>query len=365
MTDLSVVILAGGKASRMLKQNKGLIEFNKKPLVHYVIEATKGFSKQIFISANNQQQVYSKLFSLLVLSDDTPGFQGPLSGIVKALGKTREYLLILPCDTPFVEAELIARLVNSGKNNKAQAHVAHDGKSLQPAFALIKADTLDDLRQFMANNGRKLADWLERLDYQIVDMSDHPEWFVNINSQIDFARFCRKTMYKDTPILGFVGFSGTGKTTLLSKLIASLRQHKINVGLIKHAHHDFDIDTPGKDSYVLRKSGARQVMVASDKRFALMVEAENYIKPELDNLLEKFTTDKLDLILIESFKSANINKIEVNRQELEKSYLYLRDSNIIAIATDLEPAKIVGKLALDLNDIGKLTEFVLSYLRCN
>lgn len=117
-----------------------------------------------------------------------------------------------------------------------------------------------------------------------------------------------------TPILGFAAYSGTGKTTLLEKLIPLLRARGLRVAVLKHAHHNFDIDKPGKDSYRLRKAGAEQMLIASDQRWAMMIETE---KPQsFENLLTQFNHDELDLIIVEGFKGESIPKIELHRASL-------------------------------------------------
>ncbi len=140
------------------------------------------------------------------------------------------------------------------------------------------------------------------------------------------------------PLLGFVGFSGAGKTTLLQKLIRLLSEAGVRVGLVKHAHHDFDIDYPGKDSYVLRKAGAVQVMVASATREALITEkpAQDPRDPELHRLLQRMDMDGLDLLLVEGFKHERFDKIEVCRAANKKDFLYPGDEHIIALVTDRE-----------------------------
>lgn len=137
------------------------------------------------------------------------------------------------------------------------------------------------------------------------------------------------------PVLGFAAYSGTGKTTLLKQIIPLLKQKGLRVGIIKHAHHNFDIDHPGKDSYELRKSGADTMLIASSKRWALMVENENDDSdPSLLSLIEQIDTDSVDLILVEGFKHEFFPKIELRREQLNKDFLYPEDASIIAIATD-------------------------------
>jgi len=137
------------------------------------------------------------------------------------------------------------------------------------------------------------------------------------------------------PIMGFAAYSGTGKTTLLSKIIPILTEKGYRIGIIKHTHHNIDIDKPGKDSHVLREAGAMQTVVASRNRTAIIVEKpEATEEPTLEEALTNLQTNSLDLVLVEGFKAAEFIKIELHREALGKPYLYPNDSNIIAIATD-------------------------------
>lgn len=159
------------------------------------------------------------------------------------------------------------------------------------------------------------------------------------------------------PVLGFAAFSGTGKTTLLIELIPCLKRQQLKVGLIKHAHHSFDIDHPGKDSYKLRQAGASPVMVVSSQRRAIIYEYPDQGEPRLTDQLRFLDTSDLDLILVEGFKREPIPKIELHRPALGKPLLFPSDPNIIAVATDT-PLPCPLPL-LDLNRPKQIAEFIL------
>jgi molybdopterin-guanine dinucleotide biosynthesis protein B len=133
-------------------------------------------------------------------------------------------------------------------------------------------------------------------------------------------------------VIGLSGWSGAGKTTLVVKLIPVLKARGFSVSTLKHAHHAFDIDKPGKDSYMHREAGAAEVLVASTKRWALMHEREDLQEPILADLLSRLSP--IDLILVEGFKHEAHAKIEVHRKANEKPFLYLEDASIKAIVTD-------------------------------
>jgi molybdopterin-guanine dinucleotide biosynthesis protein MobB len=165
------------------------------------------------------------------------------------------------------------------------------------------------------------------------------------------------------PILGFVAYSGTGKTTLLEQLIPALRARGLRIALLKHAHHDFDIDIPGKDSYRLRKAGATQVMVASARRWALVNENDDdHDEPQLAELLQQLDPSRFDLLLVEGFKHEKYPKIELWRSELAKPLLYPHDHHIIALACDRASAVEPAIPRLNLNDIATIAEFIDGWL---
>ena len=135
------------------------------------------------------------------------------------------------------------------------------------------------------------------------------------------------------PLLGFAAWSGTGKTTLLEQLIPILVSRGLRLGVLKHAHHDFDIDQPGKDSHRLRKAGASQMMVASRRRHARIMETD-LAEADFHQLLASFDQTCLDLLLVEGFKHEHFPKIELHRAAIGKPLLFPIDSDIIALASD-------------------------------
>ncbi|EJC6792900.1 bifunctional molybdopterin-guanine dinucleotide biosynthesis adaptor protein MobB/molybdopterin molybdotransferase MoeA [Vibrio parahaemolyticus] len=163
------------------------------------------------------------------------------------------------------------------------------------------------------------------------------------------------------PILGFAAYSGTGKTTLLEALLPKLTETGLRIGMLKHAHHNFDVDKPGKDSYRLRKAGASQMLIASRNRFALMTETPE-AEAEFEYLLTRFDEDKLDVVLVEGCKNIAFPKIELHREEVGKPWLYPHDENIIAIASD--SAELDSELPqMNINDLDAIAQFVLQYVQ--
>ncbi len=168
------------------------------------------------------------------------------------------------------------------------------------------------------------------------------------------------TISVNIPILGFAAYSGTGKTTLLVKIIPLLKQAGFRVGVIKHAHHTFEIDQPGKDSFELRKAGAEQMLIGSKKRWALMVEeVEEDQEARLETYISRLDQTQLDIILVEGFKPEAINKIELHRPSLGHPLIAASDESVIAIASDQAlTTKHMPDRPLTLLDLNKHEQIV-------
>jgi molybdopterin-guanine dinucleotide biosynthesis protein B len=158
-------------------------------------------------------------------------------------------------------------------------------------------------------------------------------------------------------IFGFAGYSGSGKTTLIEQLIPRFTARGISVSLIKHAHHTFDVDTPGKDSYRHRKAGCTEVLVTSSRRWVLMHELRGAPEPSLSELVKRMSA--CDLLLVEGFKREAIPKLEVYRREVGEPLIHPHDHNIVAIASD---ARVDASLPqLDLNAPDEIATFILRH----
>jgi molybdopterin-guanine dinucleotide biosynthesis protein MobB len=164
-------------------------------------------------------------------------------------------------------------------------------------------------------------------------------------------------------VIGFAAYSGSGKTTLLKQVIPILCARGLSVSVIKHAHHEFDIDYPGKDSYELRHAGASQVLIGSTHRSALIRERDDPKEPEIGEMLEQLHTEEVDLIIVEGFRHDTLPKIEVYRAEIGRPYLFEQDDSIIAVVSDRVVSGRPKLPKLDLNDAAAVADFVLSYCR--
>jgi molybdopterin-guanine dinucleotide biosynthesis adapter protein len=159
-------------------------------------------------------------------------------------------------------------------------------------------------------------------------------------------------------IMGIAGFSGSGKTTLIEKMIPVLVREGIRVSLVKHAHHEFDIDQPGKDSYRHRHAGCGEVLISSSKRWALMHELRGAAEPSLEEQLKHLSA--CDLVIVEGYKSEPMPKIEVHRRSGNGPLLYPEDAHVVAVATDEPLDTALPQFGLD--DAEGVARFMLQHL---
>jgi molybdopterin-guanine dinucleotide biosynthesis protein B len=159
-------------------------------------------------------------------------------------------------------------------------------------------------------------------------------------------------------IIGLAGWSGAGKTTLITKLIPALNARGLSVSTVKHAHHHFDVDKPGKDSFVHRESGAREVLISSSNRWALMHELRGAPEAGLDDLLRRLSP--VDLILVEGFKRDAHVKLEIHRAANAKPFLYPDDPTIVALASDAPPP-FLDIPSVNLDHIEAIADLVMKH----
>ncbi len=162
-------------------------------------------------------------------------------------------------------------------------------------------------------------------------------------------------------VIGIAGYSGSGKTTLIEKVIPLLVREGLRVSLIKHAHHEFDVDVPGKDSWRHRHAGCSEVLVSSSKRWALMHELRGAAEPSLQEQLKKLSP--CDLVLVEGYKAEAIPKVEVHRRDANTQLLYLEDSHVVAVATDERLDTQLPQFGL--GDAEGVARFIIQHLGLN
>ncbi len=176
------VILAGGLARRMNRQDKGLIEFRGKPLISYAITAMSPMVEQVIINANRNHEHYQK-FGCPVISDQTETFDGPLAGVLTAMiASQADVLLVMPCDSPLIKTDHLEQILQAREDAKADIAVAFDGQRLHPVFLALSVDLKDSLNEYLSGGERKIDKWLAQHKMVKADFSACPEIFANINT---------------------------------------------------------------------------------------------------------------------------------------------------------------------------------------
>lgn len=185
------LILAGGRATRMGGQDKGLVEINRQPMIAYVIHALRPQVSEILINANRNHGEYRK-FGHPLVTDELAGFQGPLAGMAAALNQvSTDYLFTCPCDGPLLPADVVARLYQALSEQDAEICVAHDGDRLQPVCALIDCRLRDSLFAYLGGEDRKIEHWYRNHRLTEADFSDKKHCFQNANRPQDLDALSR------------------------------------------------------------------------------------------------------------------------------------------------------------------------------
>ncbi|OOR98317.1 bifunctional molybdenum cofactor guanylyltransferase MobA/molybdopterin-guanine dinucleotide biosynthesis adaptor protein MobB [Haemophilus paracuniculus] len=354
---ISAVILAGGLARRMNGVEKGLQLLQGKPLISHLLARLSPQIDTIWLNINRSLADYQAQFpDLPFYSDHLPNFQGALSGMLSAFEQIdSDLILFVPCDAPFVPHNLAAKLHTALRINQAQIAYAHDGERPHPTCAILHRAVMPALQNYLAQGERRLLHFFQSQKSVAVDFSEQATAFQNFNTLADLAT---PRLPSAIPTLAITGYSGTGKTTLLEKLIPELTACNLRVGLIKHSHHNVEVDKAGKDSHRLRLAGANPTMIVCDQRWALMCETSQAVG--FSDILAQFDPQQVDLILVEGFKHEPIPKIQLHRRDLDRP-LPEQDQWTVAYATDY-PIKC-DLPCLDLNQIPQIADFILQY-RC-
>lgn len=184
--NITAVILAGGKGRRLEGQDKGLVNYKGKALIQHVIERIQPQVGNIVINANRNKETYES-YGYPTICDEMSDFQGPLAGFATAMKTVKtDYIVTLPCDGPALPLDLVSRMLsklNTFNDISNCITVAHDGEWLQPVHALIPVALIDSLEKFLANGDRKIDLWYAEHELVLVDFSDQPDAFFNINKK--------------------------------------------------------------------------------------------------------------------------------------------------------------------------------------
>lgn len=359
------VILAGGLSRRMGGGDKALLPLGGGSMLLRVVARLLPQVDAMILNANGPAERFAGL-GLPVVPDGIADHPGPLAGILAGMdwaareGGDVTHILSLSADTPFLPLDLAARLA-AGLPDDGIA-VARSASGLQPVFGLWPVALRQDLRVFLANGqGAAVRDFVARHRHATVDFPVQPggvDPFFNVNTPDDLEQ--ARTLLRPPPVFGITGWKNSGKTTLVTRVIAALVARGYRVSSVKHAHHAFDIDQPGRDSFRHREAGASEVLIVSGHRWALMHEARGEPEPDLAEMLPRLSP--CDIVIVEGYKREAHPKLEVRRREGRKAEpLAPSDPSIVAIASD-HATQTDGLPLFDLDDAQGVAEFIEKHL---
>ncbi|MGQ0566887.1 MAG: molybdenum cofactor guanylyltransferase MobA [Gemmobacter sp.] len=360
MTDLPGVILAGGRATRMGGGDKGLRLLGGKPLMSHVIARLAPQCGPLAISANGDPSRLSA-FGLPVLPDTIPDFPGPLAGVLAGLDWAATLgtpaVVTAAADTPFLPQDLVARLTAAaGPQGLALAASPDATGTLQrhPTFGLWPVALRHDLRDALASGLRKIVRWTDAHGAGTAVFDAAPfDPFFNVNTPDDLA--LAERLLHPQRVWGITGWKNTGKTGLTERLVAHFTAQGATVSTVKHAHHGAMIDHPGTDSFRHQAAGAREVILATPHRWALMHAAAPGPEPSLADHLARLAP--VDLILVEGYKSAPHPKIECHRPEAGHPLMAPENPTIRAVASTAAHPDLACPV-LHLDDTAAIAAFI-------
>jgi molybdenum cofactor guanylyltransferase/molybdopterin-guanine dinucleotide biosynthesis protein MobB len=373
-------ILAGGQSSRMGGGDKGLKTLAGRPMLARVVERLGAQTTALVLNANGDPARFSD-FGLPVVPDSIEGFAGPLAGVLAGLDWAAEnhpdaaFVATAAADTPFFPDVLVEALLDEAGSPETVVLAASD-EGRHPVFGLWPVALRADLRAFLEKGEtRKVLAWVDRhrnatVKFPPLRVGDGlVDPFFNVNTPAELAEAERiaaeldgggvpPPVHRTGPVVfGVAGWKNSGKTTLVTKLVAEFVRRGFRVATVKHAHHDADVDRPGTDSHSHRLAGAAQTALVSTRRMAVMSEfATPEVEPRLAEVLKRL--DPADVVVVEGYKRAELPKIEARRVASAGSEpLHPADPFVIAIAADApQPGATVP--VLDIDDPAAVADFV-------
>ncbi len=353
--DVTGVLLAGGKSRRM-GSDKALLSVNGKPFYESSLDLLRTFFTNILIAGDRKDLVSP---GIPAIADLYPG--SALGGLYTGLRAAEtDWIFVSPCDMPYPDPEIVRRLL--ANRDGVDAVVPRTSEGYEPVFALYHKNCLSQMEEMLRNDQFRIYDFYQRIAIRYLDPPQLPDgWrraLVNINTPEQLAQLKEKNIMLP-PVVSIVAKSGTGKTTLLEKLIAELKKRGYKVGAVKHDAHSFSIDHEGKDSWRLTQAGADTMLITSPAKVAMVKQNAVGEEPPLTDTIAEYCGN-LDIVLTEGFKRSNMPKIEVHRKERSERLLCRDEENdpaLFAVASD-SPLELDVPV-YDINDASGLCDLIV------
>lgn len=357
MSDIAGVLLAGGRGRRMGGADKALLPLAGRPLIAHAAGRLAPQVAALIVNANGDPARFAFL-GLPVVADESADFPGPLAGLLAALDwLARRHpacrtLASVSADAPFIPADLVARLGAAHAAAPERPAVAQSHGRRHHVIGLWPLAAAGEIRAALARGERKAEALVDRLgavtvpfpDIDIAGRSVDPFFNVNTPDDLAFAEGILADAAASAPtcaegdrarpfVVGIVGWKDAGKTTLAERLVAALVARGLTVSTVKHSHHDIAFEPEEADSARHRRAGAREVAIATPRRWALIAENRDAMPPSLDDIVARLAP--ADIVLVEGWKGAAIPKIEARRKAgTPGSPLADSDPLVFAIAAD-------------------------------
>ena len=356
LDDVTGVILVGGKSRRM-GTDKAFLSFEGRPLFEKVLNVLQETCTRVILVGDRPERFHE--YPLPVWPDLYPG--SALGGLYTGLMRVETpYIFASSCDIPFPSAAAVRHLASFRHGHDAVVPQDQDG--FEPLFSIYSVSCRDLMGSFLKKGSLRIYDLFPALNVkhiptdELTMIAGDKRAMINVNTPEEIEMVSRKTGIQQPQAVSFVAKSGTGKTTLLEKVIALLKGRGYRIGVIKHDAHRFEIDHPGKDSYRLTAAGADTMLISSPEKLALV--KKHAASPPIEEILSCYFTD-MDIVLTEGFKMSGLPKIEVHRRERSQTLLCRGeedDPTLLAVASD-EPLNIDVPV-LDLNDPVMVADFI-------
>ena len=351
------LILTGG-ASRRMGQDKANLELEGVPLLQAMVERFRPHFDDVLVSVDRPDRFDT--FGAREVVDRYPGL-GPLAGLHAALQETEaDKVFMTAVDLPYADPALAVRLAALLEPGYDAAVLQRSGR-YEPVFAIYRNSVLPFVENCLQEKRLRFSQFLAAIRIREVLPEEVADWnlervLFNMNRPEEYSLVRGGDYLKDgPPVLSFVGWSGSGKTTYLERLIPMLKARGLRLGLIKHDAHRFEIDKPGKDSYRFFEAGADTVSISSDEKFAFI--QRRTVQRPLDEAIGLM--GDVDLVLTEGYKTGGYPKVEIHRQATGKPLAMAGRTDLAALVTDERLDEPVPQFGFSDEDLEGMAEFVL------